>query len=170
MTIIRPMAPADLAAALAIQGQAYPAFLCEDAAAFASRLALPHHRCLAAMQGDTMLGYLLAHGWPAASPPPVGTVLEPAPAEVLYIHDLAVSPAGQGSGIGRQLVERALDMAAGNGLADAELIAVEGAAPYWERLGFRDAATSPELARKVAGYGPAARWMRRAIPPPGTPL
>lgn len=170
MTIIRPLHASDLEAALAIQVQAYPAFLCEDAAAFASRLALPRSCCLAAMQGDAMLGYLLAHAWPAASPPPVGAVLEPAPAEVLYIHDLAVTAVGQGSGIGRQLVERALATAAGDGLQQAELIAVEGAAPFWERLGFRETATSPELARKVAEYGPAARWMRRAIPPPGTPL
>jgi GNAT superfamily N-acetyltransferase len=155
----------DLPAALAIQAEVYPAFLCEDEDAFASRLSLAASYCLAATRGGELVAYLLAHGWPHQAPPPVGAILAPrAASEVLYIHDLAVSSAGRGSGIGRRLVARAFELAASDGLASAELIAVEGAAGYWRTLGFAEAPVSAGLAAKVAGYGPEARWMTRAIP------
>ena len=60
---IRRFDKADLSAALAIQGATYPTFLIEDAAAFASRIALPASYCLAAVRGGALVGYLLADGW-----------------------------------------------------------------------------------------------------------
>lgn len=164
--LVRRLAPADLPAALAIQAETYPAFLLEDGAAFASRLAAAASYCLAAQRGGALIGYLLAHGWPRQAPPAVDARLPPdAPSEVLYIHDLALSPAGRGLGIGRRLIGRAMEMAAGDGLRTAELIAVEGAARYWEALGFAQTPPPPALASKVAAYGPRARWMTRTIPP-----
>ena len=161
---MRALALADLPAALAIQSATYPAFLLEDERAFASRFDLAATYCLAATQDGALIAYLLAHGWPRRAPPAVGTVLDTAAAsEVLFIHDLAVSPAARGSGIGRTLVARAFALAAADGLETAELIAVEGAAGYWRALGFADAATSADLAAKVAAYGPSARWMTRPI-------
>lgn len=160
---VRALEPADLPAALAIQSETYPAFLLEDERAFASRLDLAATYCLAATHDGTLIAYLLAHGWPRQAPPAVGTVLGADASEVLFIHDLAVSPAGRGSGIGRTLVARAFDLAAGDGLKTAELIAVEGAAGYWRTLGFAEAAASADLAAKVAAYGPRARWMTREI-------
>lgn len=161
---VRPLGHADLPAALAIQSEAYPPFLLEDRHAFASRLAVAAPYCLAATLDGALIAYLLAHGWPGESPPAVGTILDPdAPREVLFIHDLAVSGGGRGSGIGRRLVAEAFALAARDGLWMAELIAVQGAAGYWRRLGFIEASTSPALARKVAGYGPEARWMHREI-------
>lgn len=161
---LRALTRADLPAALAIQSLSYPAFLQEDEPAFASRLDVPASYCLAAERDGSLAGYLLAHGWPAASPPPVGQRLDPeTPSEVLFIHDLAISPAGRGAGVGRALVDRAFALAALDGLSRAELIAVEGAADYWRGLGFAEAETSPALAAKVAGYGPKARWMTKRI-------
>jgi len=165
--VVRPLERADLPAALAIQSEAYPAFLIEEEAAFASRLDLPNSYCLTATRDGALVAYLLAHGWRAQSPPPVGAVLTaPELSEVLFIHDLAVSPAARGSGAGRLLVEHAFQLAAADGVDVAELIAVEGAAPYWRTLGFAEAPTPPELAAKVAAYGADARWMTRylAIP------
>lgn len=161
---IRPLAAADLAAALAIQQTAYPPFLIEDRAAFASRLEITPSYCLAAVRADALLGYLLAHAWPHRAPPAVGTVLaQPARREVLFLHDLAIGPEGRGAGIGAALVARACALAAADGLNRAELIAVEGAEPYWCALGFTAPEIAPDLAAKVAGYGPAARWMERAL-------
>lgn len=162
--IVRPLRPSDLPAALALQSQTYPSFLLEDEAAFASRLRVAAPYCLAATRGEALIGYLLAHGWPSQAPPPVGSVLAPdAPSEVLFLHDLAVSAAGRGEGVGRKLVARAFELAARDGLRIAELIAVEGAASYWRTLGFVETFAPPGLAAKVAGYGPEARWMTRQI-------
>lgn len=167
---IRRLERADLAAALALQAQCYPAFLREDEAAFASRLDAAAPYCLAATVDGALAGYLLAHGWPGGSPPEIATILPwDAPSEVLYIHDLAVGAAGRGIGLGRRLVARAFEMAAGDGLRVAELIAVAGAARYWRGLGFAEAEMSPALARKVGTYGAQACWMRRTVEP-GTRL
>jgi predicted N-acetyltransferase YhbS len=161
---LRALEPRDLAAALALQAGAYPPFLREAEETFASRLTIARTYCLAASRGGTLVAYLLAHGWPGQAPPAVGTILPAdAPSEVLFIHDLAVAPSERGSGLGRRLVTRALELAARDGLARAELIAVEGAARYWRSLGFAEAATSPDLAAKVAAYGLQARWMSRGM-------
>ncbi|RIV89913.1 GNAT family N-acetyltransferase [Aurantiacibacter xanthus] len=154
----------DLPAALAIQAEAYPPFLREGESAFASRIALSASYCLAARREGELLGYLLAHGWRRQSPPAVGAVLgDGGPSEVLFLHDLSVAAAGRSLAIGRKLVERAFALAAQDGLRRAELIAVEGAAGYWGKLGFVAEPVSRELAEKVRGYGEAACWMARAI-------
>lgn len=165
--VVRGMQVADLPAALELQAQSYPEFLIETEQAFASRLDVAAPYCLVALLDGSLVGYLLAHGWPRESPPAVGELLSPkAASEVLFIHDLSVGVAGQGLGIGRKLVESAFELAACDGLQLAQLIAVEGAATYWETLGFGKAALDPALANKVAKYGTDARWMERQFQPP----
>lgn len=167
--VVRPLEKRDLPAALAIQSAVYPSFLVEPADAFASRLDVPQQFCLAAVSNGELVAYLLAHGWPRQSPPPIGAVLPPsAPSEVLFIHDLAVGPNGRGLALGRRLVSRAFELAAEQKLARAELIAVEGAATYWRTLGFSEGGGSAELDAKVAAYGETACWMTREIPTPST--
>lgn len=163
---IAPLTESELPAALALQAATYPAFLLEDEAAFASRLRLAASHSLAATRDGVLLGYLLAHGWRAQSPPPVGAVLssDGGAAAVLYVHDLAVAAGARGLGVGRALVDRAFAAAARAGIGAAELIAVEGADGFWRGLGFADAPLDADLRAKVATYGARARWMRRALP------
>lgn len=161
---LRLLGRADLPAALALQSASYPAFLVEDEAAFASRFDVKAPYCLAATIDGVLAGYLLAHGWTRQSPPAVGECLaRDVPGEVLYIHDLAIGSAGRGRGIGRQLVAKAFQMAASDGIQTAELIAVEGASRYWQTLGFAQASTSAALRAKLATYGAEATWMDRAM-------
>lgn len=167
--VIRPLGRADLPDALALQRETYPAFLQEGEQAFASRLDVRPGYCLAATRDDRLIGYLLAHGWESGAPAAVDTILPSTTSgDALFIHDLSVSAAGHGAGLGRRLVSRALALAARDGLASAELIAVEGAAGYWRKLGFEESEVSPALAVKVAGYGDDARWMTCPIPPGAT--
>lgn len=164
-TVIRPLVESDLPAALAIQSAVYPSFLVETADAFASRLHVSTQFCLAAAYHGKLVAYLLAHGWPQQSPPTIGAILTtPASSEVLFLHDLAVSPNGRGLGLGRKMVERAFELAAHQKLTRAELIAVEGAATYWRTLGFAQADVSVELGAKLELYGQDAQWMSREIP------
>jgi len=164
MPILAPMAPRHLSQALTLQSQIYPPFLVEPEAAFASRLAVAAPYSLVATRGEALVAYLLAHGWPQGAPPPVGAVLDPAVrGDALFLHDLAVSPAARGSGVGRALVDHAIARAAADGLRRAELIAVEGAASFWAGLGFAPGEVSAALAAKVAGYGSSAQWMVRSI-------
>lgn len=162
--LFEKFSPLHVPAALQIQSEAYPAFLIEDEHAFVSRISLAASYCLAATRGEELLGYLLAHGWSRETPAPVGTVLmDGVPSEALFIHDLATASSGRGLGIGRKLVTRAFELAAQDGLQRAELIAVEGAADYWRKLGFGEDAISEALQAKLATYGTHACWMTREI-------
>lgn len=163
--VINAMTQQDLPAAFQIQTKAYPAFLVEDEDILLSRINLTASYCLSAKRGEVLLGYLIAHGWNRQSPPPVGTALiDGEKSEVLFIHDLSISPEQRGLGIGESLIARAFELAARSGLRSAELIAVEGAANYWRRLGFSQGEVSPELLEKLGSYGTRARWMTRSIP------
>jgi len=158
---IAPMEPGDIPEAVAIQAQAYPASLQEEAAVFAARLALSPSFCFTARRAGAMAGYLIAHGWERANPPAIGTLAGSVGAsEVLYIHDLAIAPDARGLRMGVQLVARAFDAARASGLCEAELVAVEDAHGFWHRLGFREG-HSAAIAAKLASYGAEARWMRR---------
>lgn len=161
---IRRLHHRDLAAALAIQARTYPAFLQENEASFASRLDAAMPYCLAAHANSEPIGYLLAHAWPRSAPPALGVPLrEAGPAEVLFIHDLAVAAAGRGHGVGRKLMDQAVDLAVHDGLRFAELVAVAGAAGFWRAMGFAALNPSPEITAKLAGYGHGAIWMGRPI-------
>jgi GNAT superfamily N-acetyltransferase len=154
------MTAADLPAALALQAAGYPPPLHDGQAAFASRLVVAPDWCWAAESDGKLDGYLLSHPWPSFSPPAPDTVLERAEGGVWYIHDLSIAGHARGQGVGRALIEACL--AAHPGVGRSELIAVEGAAPFWERLGWARVDALPEsLASKVAGYGPAAIYMAR---------
>jgi ribosomal protein S18 acetylase RimI-like enzyme len=155
----------DLPAALAIQSRAYPPALVESEAVFRNRLELESSFCLAARQGAALVGYLIAYGWRSNSPPALGTVImSVAECEVLFIHDLAVASMGRRLGIGRMLVEHAFSLAGIAGITASQLVAVDGAAPFWRKLGFRDTAAAASVGEKLASYGVDARWMTRAIP------
>lgn len=163
---IEPLRRQDLPVALSVQKDIYPPFLIEEEDTFLNRISLASSYCLAAKQGGQLMGYLLAHGWRRQSPPPLGSVVaDGIPSEVLFIHDLAVSPAKRGLKVGQQLIARAFQWAAKDRLCSAELVAVEGAAEYWRRLGFAEGAASGELLEKIAPYGTLARWMIRGISP-----
>lgn len=161
---LRALRPGDLPTALRIQSENYPPFLHEDEAAFASRLHIEASYCLAATLDDVVVGYLLAHGWPAQSPPPIGVQLpSTASSEVLFIHDLAIAAGGRGLALGRKLVNQSFALARADGLAIAELIAVQGAGSYWRTLGFSEAITTHSLEAKIAVYGSDARFMTTSI-------
>ncbi len=160
--MIRPLTPDDLPAALALQAAGYPPFLHDGPEAFASRLSVAPQGCWAAVVDGTVAGYLISHPWASLAPPAPDVVLDRARGGVWYVHDLSVSEAARGTGLGRALL--AAGRAAHPDLRTSELIAVAGAARYWETAGWRIVADLPaDLALKVAAYGPDARYMTRAL-------
>ena len=155
------MTPQDLGEVLALQAQGYPAALHDSADAFLSRMALAPALNLVAHQGEDLQAYLISHPWAAGSPPPVDSVLPTAaPQDCWYVHDLSVAEAARGLGLARRLLIAGRDAALTLGLTRSELIAVEGAAPFWRRQGWSlPAIIAPDLAAKVGGYGPSAVFM-----------
>ncbi|WP_125256756.1 GNAT family N-acetyltransferase [Brevundimonas fluminis] len=158
--MIRPFEVSDLPAALALQAVGYPTHLHDGEAAFASRPAVAPGWCWVAESAGRLDGYLLSHPWVSMRPPPPDVVLASAEGPVWYVHDLSVAAHARGAGTGRALLNAC--RAAIPGIRRSELIAVEGAAPYWMRADWRPVdPLPPALAAKVAGYGPLAIYMVR---------
>jgi predicted N-acetyltransferase YhbS len=163
---LRPFRPTDLPAALALQASAYASALRDAPVAFASRLDIAEGCCRVAERDGELCGYILAHPWPSGRPPAVDTVLDAPPDDadrVLYVHDLSVSSTAAGTGFGLRLVDSALDAARRIGLQRVELVAVPGAARYWQRLGFEALPMTGALAEQVCGYGHEAVYMGRVL-------
>jgi len=94
----------------------------------------------------------------------LNTLIEaiPGDATVMYLHDLTLDPAVRGGGWSRPIVERLAEQARAAGWPVLALVAVNDAAPFWERHGFT-VVEAPGMADKLAGYGPDARYMIRRL-------
>lgn len=129
---------------------------------FAERIRLCPEGCLVYGSGDEVAGYLISHPWRRFAPPALGALFGALPpdADSWFIHDLALAPEARGGGAiaaalaGLEAEARAYPV--------ISLVAVEAAADYWRRRGFADRST-PDMAAKLAGYGPGALYMERDI-------
>ncbi|MFD4840284.1 GNAT family N-acetyltransferase [Achromobacter sp. NPDC058515] len=165
------MQASDVDAILDAQALAYPRFLLESAGFFLNRLALAPSYCWVAQAArpdahGVLLGYLISYPWDAGLPPALDEALAALPpgADHWFLHDCAVVPTAQGLGVGQALVRAAAQGAMQDGLRRASLVSLESAVSYWLRHGYAPvAADTGELAEKLAGYGPQARYMSRAF-------
>ncbi|HEV2082549.1 MAG TPA: GNAT family N-acetyltransferase [Brevundimonas sp.] len=160
--MIRPFRVDDLPAALALQAVGYPEHLHDGEAAFASRVRVAPDWCRVAETDGRLDGYLLSHPWTSTAPPAPDVTLTVAEGPVWYIHDLSVAPHARGTGVGRALLEACRK--AHPRARRSELIAVDGAGPFWTRLGWSPVGPLPESLRvKVARYGAGAVYMGREL-------
>lgn len=158
------MKPADLTAVMAIAAEVHPDYP-EDRAVFAERLTLAPEGCrVLADARDDALGYLVSHPWPPGAVPALNALLGEVPVEVdnWYIHDLALLPVARGGGAASAAVREIAALAAEKGCATLSLVAVAGSSGFWQRQGFRPV-DDPALARKLASYDDAARYMQRPL-------
>lgn len=166
--VLRPLQVLDVPHVLALQAQCYEAQFLESAQAFEAKLrfAEPYRSSWIATQSETALAYVVAlpvclRTLPALDAP---ALTPSAGAELLYLHDLAVAPAGRSLGLGRRLAERVEQCARDLGLARIGLIAVQDSLAYWRRQGFAELPSLPAvLQAKLASFGPHARWMERQV-------
>lgn len=158
------MTAADLDAVARIAVIGFPDHF-EGRPCFENRLTLNPSGCFVLAAGDgEPQGYLVAYPWRADSAPALNTPIPaiPADATVIYLHDLALMPGVRGGGWSRPIIERIADDARAAGWPALTLVAVNDAAPFWERHGFV-VADPPGMAGKLAGYGPGARYMSRRL-------
>ncbi|WP_409605830.1 GNAT family N-acetyltransferase [Brevundimonas sp.] len=157
----RPMLAGDLDAVVEIAGLGFPDHF-EGRDCFENRLALSPDGCFVLAGADgAVKGYLVAYPWRAQDAPALDTLIEaiPADADVLYLHDLALHPDARGGGWTGPIIEQLARSAKAAGWPAIALVAVNDAAPFWEKRGFTVVKTA-EMATKLAGYGPAppATW------------
>lgn len=171
------MTAADLPAVLQVQAQCYPPELIESVDALASRLALAPRLCWVAAPAEAtgtsarLAAYLFTHPWSRDTLPPLDGVLQrewhdgpPADAGLTwFVHDMAVAPEGQGRGLARRLYDRASEAARAAGLRCSRLIAVRGAARWWEGLGYARLSPGNQAATKLSRYGREAVVMGREL-------
>lgn len=171
MLQLKVIATADVPAVLALQAQCYGPDFLESAEAFQAKLdATRHLHCsYLAVDGDEPLAYVVSlpvddGELPALDAPTVTPARAP---RTLYLHDLAVSPAGRAQRLGHKLVRQVVQRAQDMGLARIALIAVQGSQGYWERQGFAvfDVDAGSAMAGKLASFGSGATLMHRALSP-----
>lgn len=160
----RAMTAADLDAVVDIAAVGFPDHF-EGRDCFENRLTLNPSGCFVLADGETApRGYLIAYPWRADDAPALNTLIEAVPddASVMYLHDLALDPMVRGGGWSRAIVERLAQDALAAGWRTLTLVAVNDAAPFWERHGF-EGVDPPGMAEKLAGYGSGARYMVRDL-------
>jgi len=160
----RPMTLADIDAVFEIALISFPDYF-EGRECFENRLALNPSGCFVLAQGESKAqGYLVAYPWLAGAAPGLNTLIGALPAEasVMYLQDMALLPQARRAGWSGPMVERLAAETRAAGWADIALIAVNGAAPFWERHDFA-AMDAPALVETLAGYGPDARYMVRRL-------
>ncbi len=157
----RAMAARDLPAVNRVADAVHPLYP-EDDAVFAERLALYPAGCLVLEGNAGVQGYAVAHPWILGRPPALNTLLGhlPEEADTFYIHDVAVLPAARGARHAAAGVALLLETAARDGFGNVSLVAIRGAAGFWEKLGF-SVEDAPALHDKLAAYDDAARLMVR---------
>ena len=134
----RLISQADLAAVVALQDGCYSDALYESPALLSQRLQVAANSCwLAENSAGELLAYLFSYPSINGYVTPLASAFAPAAApELLYLHDMAVSPAARGLGLASQLLVTAKQHALSLGLTKLALVAVQGSVPYWQRHGF----------------------------------
>ena len=157
----RAMTAADLDDIVAVAAVAFPEHP-EGRACFAERLALCPQLCFVLDDDGAVAGYLIAYPWAAGAIPPLDTLLGGLPKDrsALYLHDLALLPSMRGKGQAAAGVALLIERARAMGVVSIALVSVNASAAFWEGHGFRPAEAP---AGKLASYGAAACYMRRAV-------
>lgn len=157
------MLHADLADVSRIQQACYSPEICESESSFAAKLIASPDFCFMAVKGELTAGYVVAVPWA------FGEILDldgedysaAAEADSLCIHDMAVSPAARKLGSAQYLLDAVLDAAQHKGYKRIFLVAVQGAAGYWQRHGFNVVAVGRKLQNELSGYGEGAVYMAK---------
>jgi GNAT superfamily N-acetyltransferase len=160
----RTMTACDLDAVAEIARVGFPDHF-EGRGCFQNRLALNPAGCFVLSDpAGAVGGFLIAYPWRREEIPALDTLIEALPqdADVLYLHDLAITPSKRGGGLSRPIVERLAGQARADGWPALTLVAVNDAVAFWQGHGFV-VHDSPALRARLAGYGADARYMVRRL-------
>ncbi|MCL1100037.1 GNAT family N-acetyltransferase [Shewanella saliphila] len=149
---IRPIIASDWPAIMAIQAQCYIELTPESLAVMQSKWQASPTTCLVIEQAENIVAYALVHPWPQGDAPSLDTPITPIKSHSWYLHDMAISPAAQGMGLGKQLLEYVIYQATQLSKHGIGLVAVQGAKGYWQAQGFLPAAPSSALKAALKTY------------------
>lgn len=154
--MIRAITPADWSAILDVQQQCYPDVINESQDVLQRKQQLASDSCFIMHTSAPVQGYCFAHPWQLGQPPKLNQLIPlPITANTLYVHDVAVAKHAQGLGLAAEALYHLRDLALKQQLGSLSLVAVNGAASYWQRFGF----VSQPLADALSSYGDNAEYM-----------
>lgn len=156
----RAMTAADIQTVDAIGEIVHPDFP-EDIAVMENRFALFPAGCFVADTSGTAIGYAISHPSVIGRPAPLNHVLPAldAAADCLFLHDIALTEAARGLGLGRSLVQELKAVARRTGFARLGLVSVNNSRAFWTAQGFTIFVGDDILTTKLASYEPDARYM-----------
>lgn len=162
----RLLSPADIGEICRLQEVCYSADFHESPRSLLAKVLAAPQSCFLACREGRAVAYILALPWKAGEPIALDSACcsIPQAADCMYIHDMAVGPSARGGGAGRQLLERVHAVAERLSLRRHCLVAVQGAASFWERHGFRRQEAGSGIDSCLARYGPDAVYMERIVP------
>ena len=157
------MTATDLPAVNAMAALIHPDYP-EDAAVFAERLQVYPQGCRVLEYSGTLKAYVISHPWLDRAPPALNALLSELPVRptTYYLHDIALMPEVRSSGAATQAVAALIEQARYEQLPSLSLIAVNGSAGFWQRLGF-EAVEDQASAEKLRSYGDDAQFMMRRL-------
>lgn len=164
---LRLMQATDLAGVAALQDQCYGNLLYEPPALLAVRWQSAASSCwVACSDTGQLLAYLFCYPSQDGKVTPLAQPFSPAnEPELLYMHDMAVSPLARGQGLAARLLAQAEQFALYRQLPKLALVAVQGSVPYWQKQGFVLQAVTEEAQHALQSYtGENARYMQKALP------
>lgn len=162
---IRTLLRTDLLDVSRIQRECYSQELLESADSFLAKLSVAADSCFIAVRKEMAMGYVIA------LPALTGEIIAlngveysvPARADSLYIHDMAVSLRARKAGVAQYLLDAVFHTAKRHGYQQVSLVAIEGAASYWKRHGFKTVSADKHLHKRLVKYGERARYMSKLI-------
>jgi len=157
---IRSICNTDWPEIMAIQNQCYLEFISESLVVMQSKWLTSPTTCTVFEDDNRILAYALTHPWQRGDAPSLDSELtDIAPANCLYLHDMAISPEAQGMGLGKLLLSNIISIARQLTLDGIGLVAVQGAQTYWQQRGFMPAAPSNTLLQSLNSYPPGACYL-----------
>lgn len=161
MTVLNLAHPSDLAEILALQKLCYHEIEPESAQSMLSKILISPQTCVTVRFYHQLQAYLLSLPAQLQHPPSLNeeTTHLPTHANCLYLHDLAIHPQAQGTGLGQKLVRKFFQIAKEQKFKAACLIAIQNSVPFWQKQGFIIKIPSHALQEKLKTYGENATYM-----------
>jgi hypothetical protein len=133
----RAMTRSDLAGVTALATRIHPNFP-ERPEVLSEKFALFPAGCFVIADANAIHGYCFSHPW-AGAPPSLDTFLDALPLapESYFIHDLTLDDTMRRRNFAAQLVPQLMRVARDANVFRMTLVAVNGSAPFWSRMGFR---------------------------------
>ena len=158
------MTAPDLAAIAALSTRVHPKYP-ERPEVLAEKFRLFPAGSFALAEGDTIAGYCFSHPWTKGAPPSLDTFLGELPrvADSFFIHDLTLDASMRRRHLAAALVPDLVRAARGAALSHMTLVAVNGSAPFWSRMGFHRTADEAIQAAARAKYDAGAVHMERLL-------